>query len=74
MEANEKHIKDVSELILGLRPTNERRRYKVNRLSLAGGKPEICPVHVPSRQLRQYKSIKCLSSKSFQIPIKSSYV
>ena len=31
-------------LIPGLHPANERRRYKVTRLSLAGRKPRISPV------------------------------
>ena len=34
----------MTELIVGLRPTNERRRYKKKRrLSLAGRKPRISP-------------------------------
>ena len=32
-----------SGLILGLHQANERRRYKVTRLSLAGCKPRISP-------------------------------
>ena len=39
-------IHNISRLILGLHPTNERRRYKVKRLSLAGHKPRISLAYV----------------------------
>ena len=35
----------AARLILGLCPTNERRRYKVTPLSLAGCKPRMSPEH-----------------------------